>query len=83
MNNNHRVKPVVFIIFCIYDTPGLVCSFLYFLLRVFYSLYIIYERVQITPDQSGSFFKGMIPIHQELWCARYETVIERSNYANN
>ena len=31
------------------DTPGIVCTFLYLLLRVFYSLYIIYERVQITP----------------------------------
>ena len=31
------------------DTPGLVCIFLTFLLRAFYSLYIIYERVQITP----------------------------------
>ena len=27
------------------DTPGLVCIFLTFLLRAFYSLYIIYERV--------------------------------------
>ena len=31
------------------DTPGLVCIFFIFLLRAFYSLYIIYERVQNTP----------------------------------
>ena len=29
-----------------YDTPGLVCNILIFLLRMFLSLYIIYERVQ-------------------------------------
>ncbi len=31
-----------------YDTPGLVCSILIFLLRIILSLYIMYERVQIT-----------------------------------
>ena len=29
-----------------YDTPGLVCNILIFLLRIILSLYIIYERVQ-------------------------------------
>ena len=50
-----------------YDTPGLVCSILYFLLRVFYSLYIIYERVQITPRPISVVFNGKVPIHQVLW----------------
>ena len=65
------------------DTPGIVCIKLIFLLRVFYSLYIIYERVQITPRPISVVFNGKVPIHQVLWCAHYEIVIERSNYANN
>jgi len=66
-----------------YDTPGLVCTLYIFLLRVFLSLYIIYERVQITPRPISVVFNGEVPIHQVLWCAQHETVIERSNYANN
>ena len=43
------MKVVVFDRKTIIDTPGTVCIILIFLLRAFYSLYIIYERVQITP----------------------------------
>ena len=50
-----------------YDTPGLVCIKLIFLLRAFYSLYIIYERVQITPRPISVVFNGIVPIHQVLW----------------
>ena len=50
-----------------YDTPGIVCTFLHLLLRAFYSLYIIYERVQSTPRPISVVFNGMIPIHQVLW----------------
>ena len=49
MTKKRRIISHIFGCNMVHDTPGLVGTILYLLLRAFYSLYIIYERVQITP----------------------------------